>query len=299
MLDGHQDYFQDLNLKKDDMILNKKFSCAIGVFDSGIGGLSVWREIARRLPRENIIYVADQAHVPYGYRSMNEIRTFCEAIVAFLLEQGVKIVVIACNAASAAALHHLRKLYPDIDFVGMEPAVKPAVKNTRTGVVGVLATQTTFQGKLFEDLIAEYGNCAKVVTCIGHGLVEHVETGSLDTPEIENRLKECLHPFLDAGADQLVLGCTHYPFLAQLIRKLAGPGLSIIDPASAVASQTVRVLDRRKMMNAAEQKGSSFFLTSGSPEDFKMVFRRLLPSYADTPRVARIRWCLDGRIRKT
>ncbi|MFO8082757.1 MAG: glutamate racemase [Desulfobacterales bacterium] len=273
------------------------FSGSIGVFDSGVGGLSVWREIARQLPREDILYVADQAHVPYGYRSMDEIKSFCEGIVAFLLERGAKIVVIACNAASAAALHHLRDLYPNNDFVGMEPAVKPAVKNTRTGVVGVLATQTTFQGKLFESLIAEHGNNTKVVTCVGHGLVENVEAGKLDTLETEILLKTCITPLLAAGADQLVLGCTHYPFLMPVMRKLAGPEVSIIDPSSAVASQTARVMNRRQLMTASGHKGRYAFLTSGHPVAFREGLHRLIPSFADRFQTGLIQWQSDCSIR--
>lgn len=258
------------------MTKQNMISGSIGIFDSGLGGLSVWREIARQLPGEDTLYVADQAHVPYGSRSMDEIRSFCEGIVVFLLERGAKIVVIACNAASAAALHHLRKLYSDVAFVGMEPAVKPAVKNTRTGVVGVLATQTTFQGKLFESLITAHGNLAKVVTCVGHGLVENVESGAFDTPETEKLLKDCMDPLLSVGADQLVLGCTHYPFLMPLIRKLSGASVSVIDPAPAVALQTARVMKQRQLINSSQSKGRYVFLTSGKPDTFKSNLQRLL-----------------------
>ncbi len=272
------------------MTKQNRVSGSIGIFDSGLGGLSVWREIARQLPGENTLYVADQAHVPYGSRSMDEIRSFCEAIAVFLLEQGAKIVVIACNAASAAALHYLRKLYPDVAFVGMEPAVKPAVKNTRTGVVGVLATQTTFQGKLFESLIAAYGNHARVVTCVGHGLVENVESGAVDTLETEKLLKECMDPLLSMGADQLVLGCTHYQFLMPLIRKLAGSAVSIIDPAPAVALQTARVMKQRQLINTNQGKGRHVFLTTGKPETFKSNLERLITPFTDKWETGGVNW---------
>lgn len=248
----------------------------IGIFDSGIGGLSVWREITRKLPGESTLYLADQAHVPYGYRSMEEIRTFCVGIVDFLLEQGARIIVVACNAASAASLHYLRGIYPDIPFVGMEPAVKPAVGRTQTGIVGVIATQTTFQGKLFAGLVEQYGNYVKVLTSIGHGLVETVESGNLDTPETEELLKKCMFPLISAGADQLVLGCTHYPFLMRAIRRLAGPGVSIIDPAPAVALQVARIMKQRNLLNNNNLKIHHTFFTTGKVSNFSECIQRLV-----------------------
>jgi glutamate racemase len=262
----------------------------IGIFDSGIGGLSVWREIIRELPEENTLYVADQAHVPYGYRSMDEIRMFCVGIVEFLLEQGADIIVIACNAASAAALHYLRDLYPDLPFVGMEPAVKPAAGRTQTGIVGVIATQTTFQGKLFADLIGQYGEHVKVLTRIGHGLVETVEAGVLDAPETENLLKMCVSPLVDAGADQLVLGCTHYPFLMPVIKKLAGPRVSVIDPAPAVALQVARIIKQRNLINQCDRKGCHLFFTSGQTNSFLESVRRLVPCEPDMAVTSPVCW---------
>ena len=248
----------------------------IGIFDSGIGGLSVWREITRKLPGESTLYLADQAHVPYGYRSMEEIRTFCVGIVDFLLEQGARIIVVACNAASAASLHYLRGIYPEIPFVGMEPAVKPAVGRTQTGIVGVIATQTTFQGKLFAGLVEQYGSYVKVLTSIGHGLVETVESGNLDTPETEDLLKKCMSPLISAGADQLVLGCTHYPFLMRAINRLAGPGVSIIDPAPAVALQVARIMKQRNLLNNNNLKIHHTFFTTGKVSNFSECIQRLV-----------------------
>ena len=151
------------------------FEDYVGVFDSGVGGLSVWREIARQLPRENIVYLADQAHVPYGFRPLEEIRAFDEAVARFLLEQGVKAIVIACNTASVAGLDYLRTLFPGVPFVGMEPAVKPAAEQTQTGVIAVIATQTAFQGERFKNLLARYASGVQVLTGVGVGLVEAVE----------------------------------------------------------------------------------------------------------------------------
>ena len=267
----------------------------IGIFDSGIGGLSVWREIARQLPGEITLYVADQAHVPYGYRSMDEIRMFCVGIVDFLLEQGAKIIVVACNAASAAALHYLRDLYPDVPFVGMEPAVKPAAGRTQTGTVGVIATQTTFQGKLFAGLISQYGTSVKVLTSIGHGLVETVEAGTLDTPETENLLIKCISPLISAGADQLVLGCTHYPFLMPVIERLAGPSVSVIDPAPAVALQVARIMKQRDLMNSQDRKGCHLFFTSGQADAFSESLQRLVLCNPATPKTCAVCW-RSGRL---
>jgi glutamate racemase len=257
--------------------------------------LSVWREITRQLPEKNTLYFADQAHVPYGYRSMNEIRMFCLSIVDFLLEQGAEIIVIACNAASAAALHYLRDLYPDVPFVGMEPAVKPAAGRTQTGVVGVIATQTTFQGQLFAGLIGQYGTHVKVLTRIGHGLVETVEAGMLDTPETENLLKRCISPLINAGADQLVLGCTHYPFLMPVIKKLAGPGVSVIDPAPAVALQVARIIKQRDLMNNCDRKGCHIFFTSGQTNAFLKCIQRLVPCHPDMSTAYPVFW-RSGRL---
>ena len=262
----------------------------IGIFDSGVGGLSVWREIVRQLPGESTLYLADQAHVPYGYRSMEEIRRFCVGIVDFLLDQGATIIVVACNAASAAALHYLREQYPDIPFVGMEPAVKPAAVRTKTGIVGVIATQTTFQGKLFAGLIAQYGNSVKVLTSIGHGLVETVEAGNLDTPETENLLKNCISPLISAGADQLVLGCTHYPFLIPAIRRLIGPGVSIIDPAPAVASQVARIMKQRDLMNIHDLEVCNTFFTTGKANNFSVCIQRLVNRDQGMVKTGKVCW---------
>jgi glutamate racemase len=267
----------------------------IGIFDSGYGGLSVWREIVRQLPGESTLYLADQAHVPYGCRSLDEIRTYCVSIVDFLMEQGAKIIVVACNAASAAALHHLRDLYPGFSFVGMEPAVKPAAGCTKTGIVGVIATQTTFQGKLFAGLIAQYGKSVKVLTSIGHGLVETVEAGKLDTPETEDLLRKCISPLISAGADQLVLGCTHYPFLMPAIKKLVGPDVSIIDPAPAVASQTARIMKQLNLVSNQDLKGCHTFFTSGQPDLFSEGIQRLIVCNPIRPKSCAVFW-RSGRL---
>ncbi|HET90781.1 MAG TPA: glutamate racemase [Chloroflexi bacterium] len=267
----------------------------IGVFDSGVGGLSVWREIARQLPHEDTLYLADQAHVPYGSRQLAEVRELSAGITRFLLGCGAKIVVIACNTASAAALHHLRRIFPDVPFVGMEPAVKPAIEQTHNGVVGVIATQATFQGELFASLVERYAGDVRVLTQVCPGLVEAVEAGALDTPETESLLRECLMPLVEAGADQLVLGCTHYPFLRPAIEQVVGARLAVVDPAPAVARQTARVLAQRGLETNRDRAGRHTFHTSGDAAAFAALIEQLLPSLGKDARVQAVRW-REGRL---
>jgi glutamate racemase len=261
--------------------------CLIGIFDSGVGGLSVWREVVRQLPGAHTIYVADQAHVPYGSRSLAEVRHFSEAITGYLLSQGVEVIVVACNTASAAALHHLRRVFPATPFVGMEPAVKPAVENTRAGVVGVIATEATFQGDLFASLLARYAGDVRVIPQICPGLVGAVESGALDDPETDDLLRGCLAPLLAEDIDQLVLGCTHYPFLVPAIRRVVGPNVGIIDPAPAVARQTARVVAQGEPSRA---QGEHRFCTTGSAQTFSSMAARLLALPENGLSVASLHW---------
>jgi glutamate racemase len=214
----------------------------IGVFDSGVGGLSVLRAIRRELPSEQIIFLGDQVHVPYGPRRLEEVRRFSEQITRFLIEQGVKLIVVACNTASAAALHTLRDLFPQMPFVGMEPAVKPAAERTRSGVVGVLATPATFQGELYASVIERFANGVKVLQATCPGLVEQIENGCLEALETRSILESALIPMMRQDIDTIVLGCTHYPFVIPLIQAITGPRVNVIDPAPAVARQVRRLL---------------------------------------------------------
>jgi len=264
-------------------------SGVIGVFDSGVGGLSVWREIVHRLPHEDIVYLADQAHVPYGSRRLSEVQALSADIARFLLDEGAKIIVVACNTASAAALHSLRRTFPAVPFVGMEPAVKPAVERTGSGVVGVIATPATFQGELFASLIARYAGDTRVLTQVCPGLVEAVEAGALDTLETEGLLRACLKPLVEAGVDQLVLGCTHYPFLRPVIERVVGPGVAVIDPASAVARQTAQVLVQRGLGADRDRAGAHLFCTSGDVAAFAAMIKRLLPFVEGDPQVRVVR----------
>ncbi|HTP07345.1 MAG TPA: glutamate racemase [Anaerolineae bacterium] len=250
-------------------------SSPIGIFDSGVGGLSVWREIARQLPHEDTIYFADQIHIPYGPRSQQEIRSFSEAITRFLLDHGCKIIVVACNAASAAALKYLRVTFPDMPFVGMEPAVKPAAETTHTGVVGVLATPATFQGELFASVVERFANGVQLVKEVCPGLVQQVEAGRLTTPDTLEMLDRFLQPIRAAGADTIVLGCTHYPFVIEAIRQLA-PSINVIDPAPAVARQIDRVLKERGLQGDLDRIGQQRFVTSGDLDRYQQILRLLV-----------------------
>ncbi len=264
-------------------------SSPIGIFDSGIGGLSVWREIARQLPREDTLYFADQIHIPYGPRSLQEIRSFSGAITRFLLDRGCKIIVVACNAASAAALKHLRVTSPNVPFVGMEPAVKPAAETTQTGVVGVLATPATFQGELFASVVERFANGVKLVKEVCPGLVQQIEAGRLATPDTLEMLDRFLQPIRAARADTIVLGCTHYPFVIEAIRQLA-PGANVIDPAPAVARQVDRVLQERGLQNDEDRLGQHRFVTSGDLHRFQDILRMLVN--VETPG-RRAEWSAD------
>ncbi len=248
----------------------------IGIFDSGIGGLSVWREIVRQLPEEDTLYVADQAHIPYGPRPLAEIRRYAEGITRFLLAQGAQVIVVACNTASGAALQHLRQTFPSVPFVGMEPAVKPAVEHTQRGIVGVIATPATFQGELFRRLVARYAGQVEVLTQTCPGLVERVEAGELNTPETRAALEGYLRPMIEAGIDQLVLGCTHYPFLSEAIAEVVGPTVTLIDPAPAVARQVGRVLTAHGLRSPAGGAGAHHFYTSGDPQALAAQAQRLV-----------------------
>jgi glutamate racemase len=251
-------------------------SSPIGIFDSGIGGLSVLRAIRQLLPDESLIYLADQAHVPYGPRPLAEIQGFSVAITHFLLAQDAKMVVVACNTASAAALHYLRAEFPQLAFVGMEPAVKPAAEQTHSGVVGVLATPATFQGALYASVLERFANGVTVLQDTCPGLVGQIERGDLSGLETRRILEEALRPMLAAGADTVVMGCTHYPFVIPLIEQIGGGQLRVIDPAPAVARQAKRVLEARGIQAGGNQKAGVRYYTSGAVERFDFLLNQLL-----------------------
>ncbi len=232
----------------------------IGLFDSGLGGLSVWREVARRLPHESTVYFADSANCPYGSRPLAEIRQMSAAITRFLLQQGCKMIVVACNTASAAALQFLRAEF-EVPIIGLEPALKPAAEASRTGHVGVLATAGTFQGDLFQNTARRHANGVEIHLQVGTGLVEQVEAGGLAAPETEALLRRYLEPMLAANVDQIALGCTHYPLLMPLIRRIVGDQATVIDPAEAVARQVERVLARQELAAGPARPAYVFYTT--------------------------------------
>lgn len=248
----------------------------IGLFDSGVGGLSVLREVRRLLPNEPLIYYADEGHVPYGPRNRDEIRGFAFSIARFLIRQRCKLLVIACNAANAAALHALRTMYPDLPIVGMEPAIKPAVEATRTGVIGVITTQVTYQGELFASVIDRFAQHIRVETQICPDLVLLAERGALDTPDSRAIVAHYLAPLRTAGIDQLVLGCTHFPFLIPQFRDYLGDGVGIIDPAPAVARQVARVLTAHDLSAADASHTPPIYHSSGDPEHLRVLIGQLI-----------------------
>jgi len=248
----------------------------IGVFDSGVGGLSVLREIRRQLPEENLLFVADQAHVPYGPRPLEEVRAFAEAITRYLLSRGAKLVVVACNTASAAALRYLRQRFPQIPFVGMEPAIKPAAERTQSGVVGVLATPATFQGELYASVLERFAQGVTVLQDTCPGLVDQIERGEVTAPATRAILERALHPMLARGVDRVVMGCTHYPFVIPLIEEIVGPGVEVIDPAPAVARQVGRVLRARGLQSGGSAAGTVRILTTGDPVKLRALLTCLL-----------------------
>ena len=270
-------------------------SSPIGIFDSGIGGISVLRAIREQMPEESVIYFGDQGHIPYGPRPMEQIRDFSEAITRFLLEQGAKIIVVACNTASAAALKYLREKFPNVQFVGMEPAVKPAAEHTQTGKVGVLATPATFQGALYASVVERFANGVELFQNTCNGLVQQIERGNLDSPETRRILEDALLPMLEKNIDTVVLGCTHYPFVIPLIQRIVGENVRVIDPAPAVAKQTERLLEAKRLRNDSGSRGNLTFYTSGDLDEFKSLLPMLL---GETGEIQLAEWLNDASRKK-
>jgi glutamate racemase len=237
----------------------------IGVFDSGIGGVSVLLEIQRQLPAEDLIYVADSAYAPYGDKPVDEIQERAFRIVEFLLEQPVKAIVVACNTATGVAVEALRARW-SVPFVAIEPAVKPAAAATKTGIVGVLATRQTIASPRFARLADTWANGARILAQPCPGLVEQIERGELATAKTRELVTSFVRPLVAEGADTLVLGCTHYPFVEPLIASVAGPDVTLINPAAAVARELGRRLTESELLGPSTHVGITRFRTSGPPE---------------------------------
>ncbi len=234
------------------------------------------RAIRIQLPFEDIIYFGDQEKVPYGSRSLLEVRQLSEGVVRFLLNEGVKLIVVACNTASAAALHYLREAFPFIPFVGMEPAVKPAAENTHTGKVGVLATPATFQGELYASVVERFAQGVVIFQETCPGLVGQIEAGKLNVQETRQILEEAPKPMIKQGIDTVVLGCTHYPFVIPMIEQIVGPNVRVIDPAPAIARQTMHLLERDQIAKPGPQSGRLTFFTSADPAALQKLLPELL-----------------------
>lgn len=252
---------------------NLNFSAApIGVFDSGVGGISVLKHLRALMPHEDLIYVADSKFAPYGNQTPAFIRARSFYLADFLINQGVKALVVACNTATAAAVADLRERYSDLLIIGMEPAVKPAVAATKTGVVGVLATSGTLKSVQFAALLEHYGQGVQVVTQACIGLVECVEKGELADASTVALLRQYVQPLLDANADTIVLGCTHYPFLKPLIEQLAGESVVLVDTGDAVAKHLKRRLQESQLLSASDGAGNvSFWSNSNAVGTEKVI----------------------------
>ena len=244
----------------------------IGVFDSGLGGLTVWREVRRALPAESLVYLGDGKNCPYGSRPRPQVERLADEAVASLVAEGCKLVVVACNTATAAAIDFLREKYAPMPIVGMEPAVKPACLATRSGVVGVLATERSLDGELFRRTAARYGDGVDLVTAPGRGFVELVENDLEATPQAEATVRAAVAEMLEHGADQIVLGCTHYPFLRRQIGRVF-PNVPVFDGREGTVRQLARLLEARHALSTRSERGNIEFQTSGSDATLELMKR--------------------------
>ncbi len=255
--------------------MNKNNDSPIGIFDSGIGGLSVMKEVIKILPNESIIYFADKKNCPYGNKSKNEIIKLSEKIVQYLITKNCKIIILACNTATGAAIQYLRKKY-FINFIGIEPATKSAAEYTKTGQIIILATEHTFQTDHFNNTKNKHAHNITVHIQTGKGLVELVESDKIETNKTFNLLRKYLIPYLKYDIDSLVLGCTHYPFLIPIIKKILPKNIKIFNPSPSVAKQTKKILEIKKLSNTLS-KPKYQFVTSGKKKDLELILSKYLP----------------------
>ncbi len=257
-------------------------SDTIGIFDSGIGGLTIWLEIKELIPHARTIYVSDNQNVPYGEKSRNFITQRAERITDFLIDSGADIIVIACNTATSAAIKHLRKSY-NMEFVGIEPAIKPAAEQSANGIVGVLATKGTLESDKFKKTRNQYANGVEVIMQQGKGLVRLIESGDWDSDALHENLNENLYFINNRGVDTLVLGCTHYPLIKEQISRIIGPEVLVIDPGKAVARQVLRKM-KKKMATETSTAQHKFFST-GSAEP---LLKTLVKLGVNAPKVENV-----------
>ena len=241
----------------------------IGLFDSGIGGTSIWKEVHALMPNENTIYLADSKNAPYGLKSKDEIIALSFKNTEFLLENNCKIIVVACNTATTNAIKELRAKY-DVPFIGIEPAIKPAALQSKTQTIGILATKGTLNSELFHKNVANHPDVT-IIEQIGHGLVQLIENGDMDSAEMEDLLKSYLNPMVEKNIDYLVLGCSHYPYLIPQIKKIISPQIKIIDSGEAVAKQTQKILEQNNLLNLSKRKSSQIFYTNSEPEVLETI----------------------------
>jgi len=255
----------------------------IGVFDSGVGGLTIMRAVRQALPCEHLVYIADAAYVPYGQKSPEQIRHRAMAIGGFLVQHGAKAIVVACNTATAAAIDLLREQWP-IPVVGVEPAIKPAVAATRSGVVGVLATPATLSSERYRRLMHRFANGIRIVAQPCAGLAEHIERGEFDGERTEQLLRGFVEPLLTEGADVIVLGCTHYPLVAHIVQRIAGPGVAIIENGMAVAKEVAKQL---ALCGSARSSGTGgeIFWSSGPTQHIEPLLIELWAPQASVRRL--------------
>jgi glutamate racemase len=245
-------------------------SAPIGLFDSGIGGTSIWREIHTLLPNEDTIYLADSKNAPYGQKSKDEIIALSKKNTEFLLNQNAKLIVVACNTATTNAISELRASY-DVPFIGIEPAIKPAAKSSETHTIGILATKGTLSSELFSQSVLNYPT-TKIIEQVGFGLVQLIEEGKMNSTEMTNLLHNYLKPMVEANIDYLVLGCSHYPYLIPQIKKIIPKHIKIIDSGEAVARQTKNILSEMNLLNT-QKKSSQIFYTNYNPMVLKSILK--------------------------
>jgi glutamate racemase len=244
----------------------------IGIFDSGVGGLSIWKDINQLLPNESTIYIADSSNAPYGEKSKEKITELSIKNTELLLAQNCKLIVVACNTATTNSIEKLRETYA-IPFIGIEPATKHAAINTKTGKIGILATKGTLASELFLNTSEKYRGDVEIIETIGTGLVAIIESGNLDNAE--PLLREYLQPMIDKNVDNIVLGCSHYPFLSSVIKRIIPPGVTIIDSGEAVAKQTENILKDSNILNSTESPAEHLFYTNAKHDILEMFLKKI------------------------